>query len=104
MCVGNDLPVRFLPQLLLRLKRTGAVDGRAGLNGGYRLGKPAHKITLLEIIEAIDGSIGDTAISDFSLAPKALAEVSNAFAAVAADARKRLAKVTLADLQAVKAA
>ena len=38
-------------------EHAGAVGGRTGLNGGYQLAKPASKISLLAIVEAVDGPI-----------------------------------------------
>ena len=50
-----DIPVRFLPQVLGDLSRAGIVEARLGRAGGYRLSKPADRISLLDIIEAAEG-------------------------------------------------
>jgi Rrf2 family iron-sulfur cluster assembly transcriptional regulator len=49
------IPVRFLPQVLGDLQRAGLVEAAAGRSGGYRLARPARGITLLEVIEAVEG-------------------------------------------------
>jgi Rrf2 family transcriptional regulator, iron-sulfur cluster assembly transcription factor len=49
------IPVRFLPQVMADLARVGLVDSTSGRRGGYRLARPASKISLLEIIEALEG-------------------------------------------------
>ena len=50
-----DIPVRFLPQVLADLTRAGLVEARLGRSGGYRLTRdPAH-ISLLDVIEAVEG-------------------------------------------------
>jgi Rrf2 family protein len=51
------LPVRYLEQLLLTLKRAGFLASRRGVNGGYHLAKPPREITLGQVIRAVDGPI-----------------------------------------------
>jgi Rrf2 family protein len=50
-----DIPVRFLPQVLGDLSRAGLVEARLGRAGGYRLTRDADRISLLEVIEAVEG-------------------------------------------------
>jgi Rrf2 family protein len=50
-----DIPVRFLPQVLGDLSRAGIVEARLGRAGGYRLSRPAAKISMLDVIEASEG-------------------------------------------------
>lgn len=49
------IPVRFLPQVLGDLARAGLVEASPGRAGGYRLTRAADAISLLEVIEAIEG-------------------------------------------------
>lgn len=49
------IPVRFLPQVLADLQRSALVEAQPGRSGGYRLAKPAASITLLDVIEAVEG-------------------------------------------------
>lgn len=51
------LPVRYLEQLLLTLKRAGLLASKRGVNGGYYLAKPPREITLGQILRAVDGPI-----------------------------------------------
>jgi len=53
----QGLPVRYLEQLLLTLKRAGFLLSKRGVNGGYSLAKPPAQVTLGEIIRAVDGPI-----------------------------------------------
>lgn len=48
-----------LAKVMLRLTRAGLLASRSGPGGGFVLGRPADKIVLLEIYEAIDGVVGD---------------------------------------------
>lgn len=49
------IPVRFLPQVLADLQRAGLVEASPGRSGGYRLAKAATDISLLDVIEAVEG-------------------------------------------------
>ncbi len=49
------IPVRFLPQVLADLQRAGLVEASAGRSGGYRLARDPGTVTLLEVIEAVEG-------------------------------------------------
>lgn len=51
------IPKRFLEQILNDLKSAGVVTSRRGVQGGYRLGRPADRVTLAEIIRHIDGPL-----------------------------------------------
>ena len=49
------IPVRFLPQVLADLQRAGLVEASAGRSGGYKLARDATEVSLLEVIEAVEG-------------------------------------------------
>lgn len=53
----EQIPVKFLEQILLTLKNAGLVKSRMGSGGGYYLGKPANKISLGQIIRILDGPL-----------------------------------------------
>ncbi len=52
-----DIPIKFLEQVLLDLKRGGFVESRRGKEGGYLLAKAPSKITVGDIVRFIDGPI-----------------------------------------------
>lgn len=52
-----DVPVRVLTNILNRLTHCGLVESERGVNGGYRLARPPGEITLLDVIDAIEGPI-----------------------------------------------
>jgi Rrf2 family cysteine metabolism transcriptional repressor len=54
------IPEKFLEQILLILKRGHYVQSLKGQGGGYRLAKPAGKISLAEIIRLFDGPLAPT--------------------------------------------
>jgi len=59
-----DIPIKFLEQVLLDLKKGGFVESRRGKVGGYFLARPPAKIRLGEVIRFIDGPIEPIACAD----------------------------------------
>lgn len=53
----NDVPKRFLEQIVLDLKRQGWVGSLPGVRGGIMLAKPPSKITMGEVVRHFDGII-----------------------------------------------
>lgn len=51
------IPQRFLEQLLVSLRRAGLVTAVRGARGGFALGRPAEEITVLDVVEALEGSL-----------------------------------------------
>ena len=51
----NDVPKRFLEQIMLALKSQGWVDSVAGIRGGYMLARSPAKITMGEVVRHFDG-------------------------------------------------
>jgi len=52
-----DLPRTFTPQVLGMLARAGVASSKAGRGGGYRLARDPRGITMLEVVEAAEGSL-----------------------------------------------
>lgn len=53
----TGLPQPYLEQILLALKGAGLVRSKRGVGGGYVLARPADRITLSDIVGAVDGPI-----------------------------------------------
>ncbi len=53
----GQIPIKFLEQILLELKRANLLESRRGVRGGYRLARPSRLITVAEIIESVDGGL-----------------------------------------------
>jgi Rrf2 family protein len=51
-----DVPPAYLAKQLQTLVRAGVLAASTGPRGGFRLGRPAEEITLLQVVEAVDGS------------------------------------------------
>lgn len=53
----NNIPPRFLEQILLTLKHGRIVRSRKGPQGGYYLARPPHQISLAEVVRLLDGPL-----------------------------------------------
>ncbi len=53
----QQIPVKFLEQILLTLKNAGVLRSRAGVGGGYSLAKPPAEITLGQVVRVLDGPL-----------------------------------------------
>jgi Rrf2 family protein len=54
---SQEIPARFLQNILLQLRRRGVVQSQRGTEGGYRLARPPEEITLAEVIRALEGPL-----------------------------------------------
>ena len=57
----REMPVQFLEQLFSTLRRDGLLNSQRGVKGGYRLARPPEDITVLEVVQALDGKVGQEA-------------------------------------------
>ena len=80
----RDVPVQFLEQLFAVLRRAGILRSQRGVKGGYAFAKEPGEVTVLEVVELLDGRLG--------------AEAEGVFAEAAAAARAVLAKTTITDV------
>src|SRR5688500_2424127 len=78
------IPVQFLEQLFAVLRRAGILRSQRGVKGGYAFARPPGDVTVLEIVELLDGPLG--------------AGAEGVFAEAAAAARAVFAGVTVADV------
>lgn len=97
---AQDIPLKFLENILLELRHHGLVQSQRGAEGGYWLSRPAEEITLAEVIRAVEGPLanvrGERPESvEYMGAAAALQEV---WIAVRANLRGVLDAVTLADV------
>jgi len=53
----NNIPLRFLEQILLILKHGRIVHSHKGPRGGYYLARPPHQINLAEVVRLLDGPL-----------------------------------------------
>lgn len=53
----QNIPKRFLEQILNDLRSASIVESRRGVSGGYRLARPPEQITLAEVVRHIEGPL-----------------------------------------------
>jgi Rrf2 family protein len=97
---AQQIPSKFLENILSELRHAGLLYSQRGADGGYWLARPAAEITLAEVIRAVDGPLANVRgqrpeMIDYWGAAKRLSEV---WIAVRASMRAVLEVVTLADL------
>jgi Rrf2 family protein len=71
----REMPVQFLEQLFAALRRAGVVNSQRGVKGGYRFARPPSEITVLEIVELLDGPLGRDSDGVFADAARAARDV-----------------------------
>src|SRR3989442_7724773 len=54
---AQEIPLKFLENILLELKHAGLVQSQRGAEGGYWLARPPAEIPLAEVIRAVEGPI-----------------------------------------------
>ena len=54
----RGIPVQFLEQLFAVLRRAGVLKSQRGVKGGYTFAREPSSITVLEIVELLDGPVG----------------------------------------------
>lgn len=54
----RNMPVQFLEQLFSTLRRAGILTSHRGAKGGYTLARKPEDITVLEVVQALDGVVG----------------------------------------------
>jgi Rrf2 family protein len=56
---GQEMPPKYLENILLQMRRAGLVRGQRGPEGGYVLARPASQISLADVIRAVDGPLAN---------------------------------------------
>ncbi len=95
----RDTPKLFLLKCLLRATSAGLLRSLKGPNGGYVLARPPRQISMLQVIEAVDGPIrGDAPAVGHDGSAGIDRRLQGVCEGAAALVRERLGQVTLADL------
>jgi Rrf2 family protein len=99
---SQQIPLKFLENILLELKHAGLVQSQRGAEGGYWLAQPADEISLADVIRAVEGPIANVRGERPELVeyPGAAGSLREVWIAVRGNLRAVLETVTLADLAA----
>jgi Rrf2 family protein len=57
LATAQDIPPKFLENILTELRRAEIVASQRGVDGGYRLAKPAAEISVADVVRALEGPI-----------------------------------------------
>ncbi|HEV3417224.1 MAG TPA: Rrf2 family transcriptional regulator [Pirellulales bacterium] len=98
LAAAGGMPERFLLQILRNLVTHGILHSARGVDGGYRLERKSEEISLLEVIEAVDGPLSASApvVESFPEGPRVkLREVLDQ---VTAMTRDQLEQIKLSNL------
>lgn len=55
---ARAIPVQFLEGLFAALRRAGVLQSQRGVKGGYRFARPPAEVTVLEVVELLEGELG----------------------------------------------
>jgi Rrf2 family protein len=97
---AQEIPLKFLENILLELRHHGLVQSQRGVEGGYWLARPPEEITLADVIRAVEGPLANVRgvrpeAVEYSGSAEPLRDV---WIAVRASMRSVLEEVTLADV------
>jgi Rrf2 family protein len=100
LAVREGLPQKFLESVLSDIRRAGLVVSQRGRGGGYRLARDASKISVADVMRALDGPLADVR----GLRPEAVAyrgpaeHLPEVWVAARASLRAVLDNVSIADV------
>ena len=97
---AQEIPVKFLENILIDLRNAGLVASRRGADGGYRLARPADEISVADVIRAVDGPLANVRgqrSEDVSYSGSA-ERLRDVWIALRASLRAVLENVTIGDL------
>src|SRR3954462_9669110 len=83
----RDIPVQFLEGLFATLRRAGILNSQRGVKGGYSFARPADQLTVLEVVEALEGRLGGDSMQQGEIWVEAIEAL-----------RERLGSVTIAEV------
>jgi Rrf2 family protein len=104
IATAQDIPLRFLENILGDLRNAGIVESRRGVDGGYLLARSPAEIALADVVRAVDGPLANVA----GTKPNALEyhgsaeQLREVWVGVRAALRSVLEETTLADVAAKK--
>jgi Rrf2 family protein len=97
---AQSIPLNFLENILAELRRAGIVESRRGAAGGYLLARAPEKISLADVIRAVEGPLANVrGMSPDTLEYGGSAErLRDVWVALRSSVRAVLEQVTLADV------
>jgi Rrf2 family transcriptional regulator, cysteine metabolism repressor len=99
LAAEGRMPERFLLQILRSLVTRGILNSTRGVEGGYSLERPLESISLLDVIEAVDGPMEAEHPITEGLSPASLKQLSAALQEVTTTSRQQLGEIKLSALR-----
>jgi Rrf2 family protein len=93
----TDVPAAYLAKVLQGMKRAGLITSRRGVGGGVKLARPAKKISLLDVVSAVE-SLNRRVETPKGASAAGLGRLNQKMNAITAQVQKGLASSTLADV------
>jgi Rrf2 family protein len=78
----REIPVQFLESLFGALRRAGILQSQRGAKGGYSFARPPEELTVLEVVEVLEGEVGAAAAASGGLWADAAAALRGVLGAV----------------------
>jgi len=98
LAADGKMPERFLLQILRNLVTHGILRSTRGVDGGYALVRPADQISLLEVIEAIEGPYDARLEVGDGLTEDSQHKLRDALGQVTSSTRRQLESIKLSQL------
>jgi Rrf2 family transcriptional regulator, cysteine metabolism repressor len=96
---ARDIPVQFLEGLFATLRRAGILQSQRGVKGGYSFARPPSEITVLEVVERLEGELGAGAGDNGAVWSEAATAVKNVLSSTTiADVAEREAQAAGAQM------
>jgi Rrf2 family protein len=83
----RDIPVQFLEGMFATLRRAGILQSQRGVKGGYSFARPPQEITVLDVVEALEGTLETEAAGQDEIWTEAIGAL-----------RERLRATTIAEI------
>jgi Rrf2 family protein len=100
IATSQNIPLKFMENILADMRRAGLVRSQRGADGGYRLALDPHEVSVADVIRAVEGPLGDVRGMppervDYGAGAEALKEV---WLAARASLREVMEHVTIGDI------
>ena len=96
---ARDIPVQFLEGVFATLRRAGILQSQRGVKGGYSFARPPSEVTILEVVDLLEGELGVEAAANGPVWTDAADAVRNVLSATTiADVAEREASDSAAPM------
>ena len=100
IATAQHIPLNFLENILGELRHAGIVRSQRGADGGFRLAKPAKRVTIADVMRAVEGPLATVrgGPPEESNYPGSASELPRVWIAVRKSLRQVVERVTVADV------